>query len=534
MRVQAGDAGRPRQRGLSGGAAVGLVLASAGLHALAFPPWNVSLAAWVALTPWFLTIHHVRLRRAFALGVLWGVAAHWAEAYWVVPAMSEYYQQPLWFAVLFGLGSSLLFRGLHYGLFAATACGLMSGRRGVPRALATAALWVAFELLRARGPTADPWLLLGYALVRHPLLLQAADLGGIALLSFVIALANAALAEAVDAITLSPAGKRGAAFATLRLGAGASVLSAVIGVAALAVYGNWRLAMPLVTDTAVPITIVQGNNDLGTQWRQEYYGQGLETYLALSREAAERWHPRVLVWPESAVTFFLAREPRFLDQIRAMLLSTGTTLLTGAPHYEDVDPALPAFFNSAFYVTPDGIQSRYDKVRLLPFAEYFPLRFVEFLRRRFGRIRSFTPGVGAPLLDTSLGRVAVVICFEAVFAEFVRDRMRQGADLLVSLSNDAWFGHGSGPEQHLAMVVPRAVENRTWILRATTTGISAVIDPYGVVHDATPRFARTAIDAEVAPAHTVTLYQSWGDWFAWLCVLICGALAVRRATAHWT
>jgi apolipoprotein N-acyltransferase len=111
------------------------------------------------------------------------------------------------------------------------------------------------------------------------------------------------------------------------------------------------------------------------------------------------------------------------------------------------------FFNSAFAVSASGIDARYDKERLLPFAEFFPLSFGSFLRRKFDRIRSFTPGVGVNLPTAALGEVAVVICFEAVFADLVRERMRQGADLLVNLSNDAWLGEGSGPLQHLAMVV---------------------------------------------------------------------------------
>ena len=503
-----------------------LVLVSAGLHALAFPPWDWSGVAWVALVPFFVALYDVGRWRAFALGVLWGVAAHWAEALWVLPAMAFYYQQPWWFAGLFGIGSSLVFRGLHYGLFAAVTCSLVRGWRGPLRAVLVAVMWVAFEFLRARGPTGDPWLLLGYALVPHPTLLQTADLGGVYLLSFVVVVVNAAVAE-VAVAAADPAARvqgTGRAWAVSL----SSLIVAGVVVAGTYAYGSWCLAAPLPREPAVPITIVQGNNDLGSQWHQEHYGEGLQTYLDLSRAAALRGHPQVLIWPENAVTFFLAREPRFLAPIRRMLADTGAALITGAPHYQDTDPARPAFFNSAFYLTAEGIAARYDKVRLLPFAEYFPLHFVEFLQRRFDRVRTFTPGDGAQLLETRLGRVAIVICFEAVFPELVRERMREGADILVNLSNDAWLGHGSGPAQHVAMVVPRAVENRTWVVRATATGISAVIDPYGVVHDATPTFVQAVVDSAVVPMRVPTVYKSWGDWFAWACVLICAALAVAR------
>jgi apolipoprotein N-acyltransferase len=502
-----------------------LILVSAGLHAAAFPPWNASIVAAIALAPLFVALYEQRLRVAFALGVLWGVAAHWAEAFWILPAMAFYYQQPWWFAALFGIGSSLLFRGLHYGVLAAVLAWLVRGRCGLTRAFLAASVWTAFELLRARGPTADPWLLLGYAFVPHPLLLQVADLGGMYLLSFAAAAANAAGAEIATAALAANAVAR---HAMLRGAARAAIALGALLIA-ICTYGAYRLVMPPPAGSGVPISIVQGNNDLGAQWHAEFYGQGLQRYLDLSRAAAQRSHPRAFIWPESAVTFFLAREPTFLAPIRALLRDTGAELIAGAPHIEDADPARPVFFNSAFAVSASGIDARYDKERLLPFAEFFPLSFGSFLRRKFNRIRSFTPGVGVNLPTAALGEVAVVICFEAVFADLVRERMRQGADLLVNLSNDAWLGDGSGPLQHLAMVVPRAVENRTWLVRATTTGISAVVDPYGVVHQATAPFSAAVIDAEVVPARTDTLYQRWGDWFAWCCVAICVAASVRRS-----
>jgi apolipoprotein N-acyltransferase len=500
------------------------ILTSAALRALAMPPWDLWPLGFVALAPLFAVVLASTPRRAALYGAVWGVAAHWAEAAWVVPAMRDYYQQPLGFAVGFGIVSSILFRGVPHALFAAVAAWLLRRRRDAWRAPLLAAVWVAVELLRARGPTADPWLLLGYALVPRPVLLQAADLGGIYLLSFVVALVNAALALSVTA-GRSSGGTRPA------------TIMAAAAVLFLLLYGQWRLATVLPDGLPVPVTVVQGNNDLGAQWREEHYGAGLQTYLDLSRQALTRdaGMPHLLVWPESAVTFFLAREPVYLAQIETLLAERGTTLIAGAPHYEDPDPALPAYFNSAFAVGPGGVTARYDKQRLLPFAEYFPLRFIEFLRRRFDRVRSFTAGGEALLLPTPLGPTAVVICFEAVFPELVRARMRAGATALVNLSNDAWLGRGSGPAQHFAMVVPRAVEERTWIVRATTTGISALIDPTGVVRAGAPPDVATAISGEVFPGTTPTLYRRWGDWFALSClgaVAVAALIRLRRRRAR--
>ncbi|MDX2170955.1 MAG: apolipoprotein N-acyltransferase [Deltaproteobacteria bacterium] len=495
------------------------ILASAALHALAFPPCGWWPLAFVALAPFFVVVTGVSPRRAALYGGLWGVAAHWAEAAWVLPAMRDYYQQPVALAVAFGLVSSLLFRGIPYALFGAAAAWLLRGRRGGGAAALLAALWVAFELLRARGPSADPWLLLGYALVPRPVLLQAADLGGIYLLSFVVALVNAALAQMALPV------------ASARRQTRAAALMAAAAVLGLLLYGQWRLATVLPDGAPVPVAIVQGNNDLGAQWRVEHYGAGLDTYLDLSRQAVARGAD-LLVWPESAVTFFLAHEPQYLARIEAMLAERDTALVAGAPHFADPDPALPQYFNSAFAVGRDGIAARYDKQRLLPFAEYFPLRFVELLRRRFDRVRSFTAGGEAALLPTPLGPTAVVICFEAVFPELVRERMQAGATALLNLSNDAWLGTGSGPAQHFAMVVPRAVEERTWIVRATTTGISALIDPTGVVRASAPANAAALLSGDVVPGTTPTLYRRWGDWFAVACAALVGLVAAVQYLAR--
>ncbi|MBX3023658.1 apolipoprotein N-acyltransferase [bacterium] len=492
-------------------AAATAVLASALLHALAMPPWGWWPLAFVALAPLLALIERVTPLQAAGWGLAWGMAAHWAEAAWVLPAMSYYYDQPMWFAVAFGVVSSFLYRGLHYAAFAATACWLIRTRSGAARVLLLAVTWTAFELLRARGPTADPWLLLGYALVPAPMLLQAADLGGIYLLSFVLALVNAAVATLVGGN-----------------GRIASVAVATAAGTCLVAYGAWRISPPPPAGVPVSVAVVQGNNDVGAQWRAEYYGAGLPTYLSLSREVAARARPRLLIWPESAVTSFLANEPRHLGAIEALLSDLGATLVTGAPHVEDPDPAVPIFYNSAFAITADGIQARADKERLLPFAEYFPFRFIAFLRRRFGRVRTFAFGDTQGILPTPLGPTAVVICFEGVFPELVRARMGEGAAALINLSNDGWLGRGSGPAQHFAMVVPRAVEERTWLIRATTTGVSALVDPNGVVHQPTPLFATAAITGEVAPTVGGSPYRRWGDWFAWSCALALALAAAAR------
>jgi apolipoprotein N-acyltransferase len=301
-------------------------------------------------------------------------------------------------------------------------------------------------------------------------------------------------------------------------------LSAVV--LAVYPYGLLRLESDSIEAPSATVAVIQGNNDLGSQWRRDHYGEGLQDYLRLSQQAVAAGPVDLLVWPESAVTFFLAREPTYQQLITTFLASANTGLIVGAPHYEDPDPARPQYYNSAFYVTSDeGLRGRYDKVHLLPFGEYFPLRTIGLLRRQFERVRTFTPGSAAQLLETDVGKVAVVICFEAIFPELVRERMSAGAGLLVNLSNDAWLGGAAGAEQHLAMARVRAVENRTWLVRATTTGVSAVVDPQGRVRARSELGREDVLRAEVVTKSALTPYQALGDVVPFFCVFVSLVLA---------
>jgi apolipoprotein N-acyltransferase len=492
-------------------ARIGAVLLSAVAYCLAFPPWNAWPLAWVALVPFLLALRGASAAGAAALGFLWGTAVLSGIGYWVPGALAYYWQQPYWFGFLFALGVAVVFMGQYFALFA-IACRRVAARWGPwSRPWLIAALYVTCELARAKLLTGHPWLLLGYALVPRASMIQAADLGGVYVLSFVLALASGFVAEAV----------RSSVPRVPPLVAAALVVVAVWG------YGSVRLARPVPTEPAVPVMIVQGNSDLGSAWQAEFYGQGLEQYLRLTMTGAARTKPRLVVWPESAVTFFLEDEPTYRSAIARVLAMEGADLIVGGPRKENGGSR---FYNSAFYMTPDGrIESRYDKVHLLPFAEYFPLRTIQFLRRRFERVRYFTAADEPALLRTRIGDVATLICFEAIFPEVVRRQTAAGAGLLVNLSNDGWFGPSGGADQHLSMVALRAVESRLWVVRATTTGISAVVDPYGRITTHAPVFTAATIDARVVPMQVTTPYERIGDLFAWLCVAVAAlALLVRR------
>lgn len=488
----------------------GLALTSAALYAASFPLLGWHLCIWVCLVPLMLALRGASLLGGAGLGLLWGTATIWGIGYWVPQALAHYWEQPVWLGLLLALAGSLIFMGSYGAGFGASAAALRS-RTPAARVISLAALWVAWEVARGQLLSGDPWLLLGYGPTPWPLFIQIADLGGVYLVSFVVALVNAGIAETL----LTPRRWR------------AHLLVPFTALAGTVVYGALRLDDGSVTGRQLRLAVVQANVDFGAHWRNDNYGRGVDEHIALARQAPA--DTALFIWPESALNVFLAREPLYQKQIGHFLAARQADLIVGAPHLDDRDPARPHYFNSAFSMTADGgLVDRYDKVHLLPFGEYFPLRGIELLSRRFERVRSFTPGSEARLLQTRFGPLAVVICFEAIFPGLVRQRMQSGAELLVNLSNDAWLGPDAGPEQHLAMIPMRAVENRTWVVRATTTGVSALIDPSGRIRQRSPTGAAALLVGDVGLQRQTTVYEEVGDVVAWLCIVAGGLALVPR------
>ena len=429
---------------------------------------------------------------------------------WLVGGIARYFAQPLIVGVAVFFYVSTFMAGIHYMAFAA--CYRMLGRAPRPCVpLLAAAAWVAAEFARANTLTGNPWALLGYSQIGILPLMQIADVTGVYGLSFVLAAVNAALAEVWltrergngtlrDVVrTLTPAG---------------AVVLMVFG------YGIVRLHTAALLPDAPPVKVglVQGNVDVGQQWRAELYGQNLDAYLRLTRTLVESPDPPAVVfWPENALTFFLADEPRYRAAIASVLAPAGVELVTGGPRMAAASP--PLYYSSVFFVGPDGsIRQTYDKQKLLPFGEYFPFAGIDLLRRNFARVPAFTPGADATPFPTAAGVAGVTICNEAMFPEIAAARVRQGATFLVDPANDTWLTPKFS-EQQFDIVTLRSVEQRRYIVRASTSGPSAIVDPLGRVVRRTRVFTQTALDGDIRPSTIVTPYCRLGDLFAWACVL---------------
>src|SRR5262249_16470681 len=232
---------------------------------------------------------------------------------------------------------------------------------------------------------------------------------------------------------LVAAGERRRALAAL-VAAGGLVL-------ALLAYGKLRIAQESQESPGarpVEVGMVQGNLDLGSQWREEFYARNLEIFLRLTHEILQESRPQVVFWPEAALTFFLEDEPRFREAIARVIVPSGAQLVLGGPRKQAT--SAPIYWNSIFLLSPAGqILGVYDKHRLVPFAERFPLHTVELLRRHFARVREFTPGVSSAPLATTGGPAGVMICNEAMFPEMAGERVRDGAVFFVDPANDTWL-----------------------------------------------------------------------------------------------
>ena len=503
--------GRPLRAGL-------LSAASGGLLALAFPTYDVGWLAFIALSPLLLGIRGESPTRAFCWGNLAGVVFYLGSIAWVTNTMTAYggLSAPVSALVLLALASYL---ALYVGLFCFGAS-LISGVAWPLDLLAPAALWVGLEYLRTYALTGFPWALLGYTQYRNPSLLPVAAVTGVYGLSFLVILVNIALAQLVARST----GSLGAAL--------------LAGAVTAALVWSPRLLSP----TPVPgdlggeieVALVQGNIDQALKWNPTMQAATIDLYRRLSLEAAAR-SPALIVWPETAAPFFLRYEPALRGRVMDIAAETGSYLLVGSP---DVEPTSAGggerYSNSAFLISPErGLLGKYDKIHMVPFGEYVPLKSVLFFVHKLAHgIGDFEGGRTYTIFQLPAGRFGATICYEVIFPDQVRRYVKEGADFLVNITNDAWFGRSAAPAQHLAMAAVRAAENHRYLIRAANTGISAIIDPEGRILQASDIFVPAVVSGRIRPQRGETFYTRHGDLFAWLCIgLVIAIVFAERGRA---
>jgi len=470
-----------------------LALASAVLLVLCFPRFSITALAAVALTPLLVAVARERrpLRR-FLLGWTAGVVYWFGVCYWIQFVLSFHGG----LGNLAGWAVFLLFcfaKALHMGVFAWLAGILIRRWWAVP---AVAALWVAIEA--THGSLGFAWLALGNAGIDMAMPMRLAPLTGVYGLSFLFVMMATALALS--------------ALQRPRL----ELL--------------WLILLPFLVflpplppahrghETAL---LTQPNISETEEWTPESIDQMQREQVALTMRGVlveSRQPPSMVVWPEVPAPLYYEEDPRFRSYVDNLARATHAYLLMGTVAHTPGGAPL----NSAVLISPEGgLVSRYDKVNLVPFGEYvpWPLGFANKISTELGDFVAGKRVVVSPVGDHKIG---TFICYEAVLPNFVRQFAAGGAEVLVNISNDGWFGKSAARYQHLAMVRMRAAENRRWILRSTNDGITATIDSAGRLRGTLPLYVEATSYTGFTYISERTFYTRYGNWF----VVLCAAMAV--------
>jgi apolipoprotein N-acyltransferase len=483
-----------------------LAVASGLILAPAFPPFDLEFLAWIGLVPLFAAAHDLSPRAAFGVGWVGGAVFFLAIVYWITYTISAYSAVPAPVAVLILLLLVAVLACYVGGFMAAVA---WVDRRGLSVVWLAPALWVAIEWLRSWFPIGFPWASLGYSQYRYHDLVQVAEVTGVYGVSAILVLFNVVV------------------FAVLReRGPGLRRLIPALGLLTLCVtllplWGRARAA-ELVGRSAgrLRVAIVQGNVEQDQKWDPAYQAGTVEKYRDLTRMVLVE-HPDIVVWPETATPFFFQEPGDLRLGLLDLVRESHVHLLFGSPAYHQSSRGELQELNRAYFVSPEGRElDVYDKIQLVPFGEYVPFQSLFFfVQRLVVAIGDVVPGARTTVFQHPAGRFGVVICYEDIFPALTRRFVAAGADFLVNITNDAWFGRTSAPYQHLAQATLRSVENRVPLVRVANTGISAVIEADGRIRWHGPLF-ETAIHTEtIAWPGVLTFYARYGDVFAWACVL---------------
>jgi len=506
---------------------------------------------FVSLVPFFVVVMGAKTaRQAGLLGMLLGLVHFCALLYWIVIVLGHYGGLPVYLAVL-ALLLLALYMSLYLGVFA------MLARLFILRCPASCALWlipaawVALDWCRSFLFTGFPWMDPGYGLAQVPWLLQSADLWGHYGLSFVLVLLNTSVALLYRAGS-QKRGQFGLMIPVLLLCSGVALYSSL----------RWQqigkqMEQQVLMGATIRVGVVQGNIAQDQKWSSGLQEKTLANYVGQSRNLVARDRPVLLIWPETALPFYPSGHP-LMQVVRDFARQGDISLLTGAPWVEtgpqDKRPGgvasqekgdsrrwtgaasgvdgggvagngernKPYYYNSALLMDPHGsLIDGYSKSHLVPYGEYVPLKkMMPFLAPVVEAAGDFSPGVISHALDCQNARIGVLICFESIFPEIARKWVGVKANLLVNLTNDAWYGRSSAPHHSLAMTALRAVETRRSLVRAANTGFSGFIDPLGQVQRVSPLFEPWAETAELVLMEEETWFVRCGYLFSPICLVL--------------
>ncbi len=490
-----------------------LSLLAAALLWLGFPGgggfWPVLFLAFI---PLLYLVYGQNSRWSFIAGIVTGFLHFIFTLYWIVIVLGRYGGLPWFFSI-----PAVILLSLYMSLF--VACfGMLSSltlkRWSCVVALwVIPAIWVGLDWLRSFLFSGFPWMDPGYAFYKVPFLIQSADLFGHHFITYLLLLLNCLLFLLWKGCT------------NIR-----EKTQMIIPVAVLffmvALYGHYRwqqLENTMSAGESVVVGIVQGNIDQSRKWIPSEQESTIETYISQTSSFFEGTAPDLVVWPETALPFF-PQTNALIEKVQLLAMKKKVTLLTGSPWFEVVDRQTREmnFYNSSFLLLPTGeVGDIYFKSHLVPFGEYVPIKkYLPFLAPLVEAVGDFTPGkIEKPMVSGPI-KGGVLICFESIFPDIARRWVKVGANLLVNLTNDAWYGKSSAPSQSMSMSVFRAVETRRSLVRAANTGISGFVDPLGRVKVSSEIFTIWSKSMKVDLMDEITIHSRIGYLFGPFCLLL--------------
>jgi apolipoprotein N-acyltransferase len=490
-----------------------------------FPPGQTGWMAWIALIPLLFSIKDEPLKSSFKLGFITGFAHFLTLLYWIIFVLGYYGGMNIFVSTMI-LILFCCYLSLYIGLFAAITTRV---KNNYLPAVTIAASWVAVELLRAKMLTGFPWCLLGYSQHHYSMLIQISDITGVYGLSFLISLVNVSLFFLLFNDSVNPGPLK-------KLATPDNIITVILLILILS-YGNQRLSENQEVRSekeSLKVAIIQGNVDQSLKWSPEYRDETMEKYARLTR-LVSHYRPGLIIWPETATPFFFQENNELRERVIRICRESKAHLIFGSPAYERSSGTI-TYYNRAYHITPEGkVTGYYDKIHLVPFGEYIPMsKLLSFIHRLVPAAGDFSPGKSLKPLHVDNLLVGTLICYESIFPELSRAHIKNGATVLVNLTNDAWFGMSSAPYQHLIMSKFRAIETRRNLIRAANTGFSAFIDDMGDITKRSDLFLEEILleDIQIKTDYQ-TIYSRYGDLFAYLIVFAFLIVAIVNRRIKW-
>jgi len=484
------------------------------LLTFSFPKFNLNWCAWFAIVPLMISTYNLTIKNRLYIGFLAGLINNITLMYWIIYPLFSYGEYNI--ASFFLLCIFYIYLSIYPGIFSVLFSYFC--KNPIFGIFAIPAIWIDLEFVRSILFSGFPWNFLGHSQINWTVIVQIADITGVYGISYLLVLVNFIIFLSILYFKQYPLNggrihKNTFLFVSFY---GCIVLLSVF------VYGKYRINYinsQVAESKRKNIAIIQGNIDKGQKWDLRFILNTTQTYLSLSQMSVKS-KPDLIVWPETAMTFNLDSHPNLSKLFRKEIPKLKTFLLVGTPSMKKNESSIK-YYNSAILMSPSSeIVGQYSKHHLVPFGEYVPLKKILFFVKKITTGNDFSPAEFVAPMAWNDDKIGVQICYEIVFPHLTRSLVKQGASVIINITNDAILGDTNAPYHHFAMAQFRAIENRRSLVRAANSGISGFIDPIGNVVEKIDIFEKGYIVQGIPLTKINSFYTEHGDIFVMLCAFI--------------